>query len=163
MQITFERLDALVEIATFHNLVALLARGPYKVEHAEAVNAALNEVLIRHPGGIVVTSLLDGPVPPLFTARTPMRELIARLGDRLLLAMPILDGNGLESYARVAFLRGLQLVINRPTLVIARSVDEAVRRAAPLVRRADGVQVPHGDVVAFFAACEERLGRVTPA
>jgi hypothetical protein len=157
--VTFERVDELMEVCILHNVLVFVSRGPFKTQQYERINVILDESVVRHPGGIVLSAMIESAVPSFFAARAGMLEVFTRLGQRLLLVMPVVDGKGIGDRSRAAFLRGLQLLVNRPNLAIARSLEEAVERILPLARRADGGAVPHAELAEFFGGCQQRLGR----
>jgi hypothetical protein len=160
LPITFVRIDELMEVGIFHNVLVFVSRGPFKAQQTERINAIIDEVLVEHPGGVVLSAMIESAVPSFFSARAAMLSTFTRLGPKLLMVMPIVDGTGIGDHARAAFLRGLQLLVNRPNLAVARSLDEAVCRILPLACHAGGRPVSHAELVGLFAACQQRIGRV---
>jgi len=159
MPFSVEKIDDLMHITVFHNVVVLLMMGTMKAAHVEPIGRYMEDTISAHPRGVIVASLLAASVPaPGFALRAHIRSLYVRFGDRLLLGMPIVDERGIFAAARRAFMRGLLLILGAGKLVVASSIEDAARLAGPIAMKADGTPVSERELLALFCFCEQHLG-----
>ena len=159
MAFSVEKIDDLMHITVFHNVVVLLMTGTMKAAHTEPLARYIEDTINAHPRGVVVSSMLAASVPaPGLELRAHIRSLYVRFGDRLLLGMPIVDERGIFAAARRAFMRGLLLILGGRKLTVAGSVEDAARLAAPFANKADGSPIPVPELLALFRFCESHFG-----
>ncbi len=157
MAFSVEEVDEFLQYAVFHNVVVLLYRARLTPLYVDLIGRLLLELGADRPHGVVVVTM---PAPGVTASSAalagPLRDLDRRLGGSLRLFVPFVDAQSTFAAARVAFWRGLALLLGPKQLRLAQSIEEAAFEAAHAARTDDGVPVDEPALCEFLRFCDAR-------
>ena len=158
MHFSVEKVDEILSVTAFHNLLVFTLSGTVRREHIQHIGRIMEDALAAYPKGIAVASLgAPGTTAPALELRNDLSAIGERFAGRMLLGMPIIDDTGIFASARRAFMRGTLLLMRRSKVVVSSSIDDAARRLAAVAAQADGTPLSQAEVTALLRFCQRHL------
>jgi hypothetical protein len=126
--------DSVFRIAFWRNVVIIEVAGKIDLLHMRQLARRYREALVENPAGILSFAVLRAGVPIApADARAESAQFMKDLGDSVLRVGMTIEAKGVLAQAMHTVIRGINVLVRKPRLVIYRSVEEAVTSLAPLV------------------------------
>jgi len=141
--------DQVFRIAYWHNAAIVDVGGDMDVLHMKRLGRAYRDLLKDHPEGIVSCSVMRPDVPiSSADARDESARVLKELGDSLLRVAMVPEHQGVVAQVISTVIRGINIVARNPKLVLFRTLEDATKSLAPLVKR----QAPVADTAVELLA-----------
>jgi hypothetical protein len=158
MHFSVEKVDEILSVTAFHNVLVFTLSGTIRREHLQHVARIMEDALAAYPKGIAGVSLgAEGATAPAIELRNDISAIGERFAGRLLLGVTIIEDAGIFAAARRAFMRGTLLLMRRSKVVISSTIEDAARRLAAVAVQADGTPLAQAEVLALLRFCQRHL------
>ncbi len=158
MHFSVEKVDEILSVSAFHNVLVFTLSGTIRREHLQPMARIMEDALAAYPNGIAVASLgAPGTTAPALELRNDISAMSERFAGRLLLGVTIIEDTGIFAAARRAFMRGALLLTRRSNIVISSSIEDAARRLAAVAAQADGTPLSQAEILGLLRFCQRHL------
>jgi hypothetical protein len=131
--------DEALRIAFWRNVALIDISGEMTLRRMAVTGSAYRELLTEQPKGLASLSLLRPGVPVSTPdARAEGVRFVKDLGDRMLVNVMVVEDAGIFAQTMRTVVRGINVQVRGPRLVVHPSVDDGMRVVLPFVANKDG-------------------------